>query len=241
MMRPMQVGHVQKAWTAELEAAGIAIDAAVAEHWLRLLAGAEPGREELAGLVALYARSLGEEGRPASLSVRQLTELIRVLSMHGEPTEAVEALLVVAADAHSLGSVSRLEHRRVEFLRTRLPVFELPGGRVLAFALDPLNGELLDVLVGRAFTLAAGSGCGEVIFELSAVEDLDERLLLDTFATFPRHELADEVRLVLSGVPEPEAWSRKLERRGVPGGLIRCLSSLVDAELLRPLTDLHKR
>jgi hypothetical protein len=180
---------------------------------------------ELAAVVALHARNLGEQGVPAHQPVLQASLLDASL-----PAPPEVRLAAVAADAHAVGLATRLDRHRRRSLRDRLPVLELPSGEVLACVVGPLDAELLDGLLGRAFSLAAGTGARVVALDLSGAEDVDAELVLDTAAGFPEHELAGRVRLVLTGVDDPDAWRARLSRRGTDPEDVAVRARVTDLE-----------
>lgn len=219
------------AWRAALDAAGVPLEAAVLDAWAELLEGSEADLEELEGLVALHARSLGESGRPASQAVLQVhvvSTLPGLTSKRQTLGPWIERLVRVAADAHAIGAATRLERRGSRRLRERLPVLEIPGGTVLACAVGRLDGDMLDVLLGRAFVVAMGAGAREVALDLGGADEIDERALLDTLVGFKRHELAGKLRLVVIGAPDPDGLTARLRTRGVGSEQVLSRALLVD-------------
>lgn len=207
----MDYAVVLERWIA---ASPTPLDPNMAEGWVRLLAGAKSDRMELAGLVALNARSAGEDGQPPSRLLGQLLALAE-LARGTELESAASALPGLAVDAHAIGVATRAERRRARRLLTGRPVLPLPGGRILACAVGPLDGEGLDALLGRAFTLAVGRGAEVVWLELGGAEDLDSEWLLDALRGFAQHELAGKLRIELCGVSPIERWVEAVRARGL--------------------------
>lgn len=215
--------ELARAWAAARSAAGIDLDPHVAATWVELLLEGPERRSELEALIALHARGLGESGRRASLAVLQVSLLDRL-----RPDLDTVPLVAVAADAHAIGAATRLERRARSRLRSALPVLPLPSGDVVAALVGPIDGDLLDALLGRAFVAAVQSQARRVILDLAGVEDLDLDLVLATAAAFPRHELADRLSLVLSGLDDPASAEARLQVAGAP--TVRCV---------RRTSDLH--
>lgn len=197
-------------WVAAAEAAETPIDPAQAAGWLELL---EAAPDELEGLVALHARSEAEAGRPASRVVGPLLALAPLV----EARAPVERLIRLSADAAAVGAATRVDRQHRRRARTHNPVLPVSADRILACAVGPLDGEVLDALLGRALGLAAARGASELWLDLSGVDDhdLDLDLLSATAGAYPEHELASEVRLVVSGLETPERLRATLTARGV--------------------------
>lgn len=162
--------------------------------------------DEMVSQVSLYARKIAEEGAPLSGLLTQL----RCLSGSVD----VGLLMTVAADAHTVGTATRVERHLKLRLRSRLPVFPLDERRILVCAAGPVDGELLDTLLGRGFALAAGRGSKELWLDVSGSYDLSARVLEDTLRGFPRHDLAGQLQVVLCGVDE-DWWQARLQDLGL--------------------------
>lgn len=157
---------------------------------------------ELVANVSLHTRHGAEDGHPLSQLLPAIQSLADVIEM--------PSLVAAAVDAHTIGTATRIEEHVKRKLRTRQPVHPLDENRIVACAVGPMDAELLDVLLGRAFTLAAGRGARELWLDLSGSFEVDGGLIEATLQNYPRHELAHRLQLVVCGVDEGR-WSRRLQ------------------------------
>lgn len=185
--------------------------------------------KELTGVSSVYARNQGQCGLPSSTLISNLAKL-GMLYEQCEPTSDNPFLhiLSVVADAYTLGSIDRFEARRRRHLENHVPLLVLPNKKVLLCPVGPLTADTLDALVHRAFVLVLQAEATELVIELAFVEDLNEQLIIDTLVGFPGHTMADQVSIIVSGVPAPADWTAQLSAAGVAPTQVQCISKLAN-------------
>ena len=202
----------------------------VTQASLSWLASPDEDTEEHAARVALHARGEAEAGRPAGTVLAPFWMLFELVPSEKRPP--LRRLLALVADAHTLGVSSRSEQLRRQRLRETTPVLELPDGRVLAALVGPIDGEILDAVLGRAFALAMGIGAEELVIEVGTLDDRDAETVLDALGFYPRHELAARLKLSVTGLDAPSRWEAALRERGVPSELVRFRARIADPKPL---------
>ena len=212
-------------WLDELSTAEALIGdrnatAARLEGWIPLLEAAVAGDEaalaELLRIVALDARNLAQEGRPAS------TVIAQPLLLSGawpEPAALTlsQLLVRVTADAHALGCAEAKESRQRALLARHLPV--LPVGRGwLGFLVGPLGSDVIDGVFGRLLTAAAGTASSEIAVDIAGAEAPGGlgALFLRTLEGFATADTGPVERLVVTGAPAGAMTEALADRRVSP-------------------------
>jgi hypothetical protein len=200
--------------------------------WLQLIATLDQtDKDDLLRQVALHARNLGTEGRPASAAIMQvhlLEEALRHAECELSPLRPyLTEMLRVVADAHALGASSR-QARNFRDRLGQAPIVTLPGQAVLGFLVGGMQAELIDTVLGRL--LRAGAGCDEAktILDVSAAPRDDETFhrSLFGFASAPEFE---GMTLVVCGLEDPEVTKIALQRLKTPEGRLFVVNGLDEA------------
>lgn len=189
--------------------------------WLELLdravAGEAWAETELSRLVALHARNLGAEGRPASAVLMQiilLDETLQEVGRADQTRELIQHLLRLVADAHEAGVTQRLTAKHRKRLSAMAPVIRLGDRAVVGFLLGPMQPELLDALVGRVLREAVRSGAKVAVIDCLGA-DRDDEIFHRTIAAMQKQPPGDRLRLILTGLRDPDRSRQELERFGV--------------------------
>ena len=204
------------------------------ENWAPALEGAVLGDRaaegELLRLVALDARNLAQEGRPASLVVAQPLLLEAVWP---EARRLSHLLVRVAADAHALGTTGVHEDRTRRLLARRAPVVAAGPGW-LAFLMGPMDAEVLDAIFGRLLQAAAGAGAPEVAIDLSGAEAPDA-MFLRTLVGFSTADTGPVKRLTVTSAADPGGLAAALGTQNV--SMDRVTVSTLGQWLDRPMSS----
>jgi hypothetical protein len=196
--------------------------------WLAHLREATPeARSELNRQVALHARALGAEGRPASAALAQLQLLRDALGDAGD-AELLRALERITVDAHAAGAAARQQRHHARVLQRSAPILHLPGVAVAGFLVGSMEAEVVDALFGRLLRAMVGTPEPRLILDVGCAppdDDTFHRTLLG-FTQAP--EFAGRV-LRVSGLPDPDATAAALARLQVPAGRIRLFARFEEA------------
>lgn len=189
--------------------------------WLELIdrtvAGEAWAETELLRLVAVHARNLGAEGRPASAVLTQIILLDETLAEAGRAEETrtlIQQLLRLVADAHEAGVTQRLTAKHRKRLSAMAPVIRLGERAVVGFLLGPMQSELLDALVGRVLRETVRCGAEVAVIDCLAA-DRDDELFHRTIAAMQKQPPGDRLRVILTGLRDPERSRQDLARFGV--------------------------
>ncbi len=200
--------------------------------WLQLIATLDNAdRDELLRQVALHARNLGTEGRPASAAIMQvylLEEALRHAECEMQPLRpCLVELLRVVADAHALGASCRQDRRFKDRLGAS-PIITLPNQAVLGFLVGSMQAELIDTVLGRLLRAAAGCDEAKTILDVSGAPKDDETFhrSLHGFATAP--DFAG-MTLIVCGLEDPETTRAALTKLKTPSGRLFVVNCLEDA------------
>lgn len=208
--------------------------AAELETWLGLLAAALSGdaasEHELYRLVALHAKALGAESRPASATIMQILVLgdsVEESEISDKPKalKMIREMTRVSADAHALGQSERLRDKHEDELCSKTPMVRLGPDRVLAFMIGPMTSRIIDSLFGRVLRECARVETHEVWVDLLGADPDDDRFHR-TVAAFLESEPARATRLVLTGARDPEQTVRAIAALGTDLSRLRVLPKL---------------
>lgn len=213
-------------WISKLEAAHVLMGSREAiahelERWLEYLGpaaeGEQSGAHELYKLVAFHARNLGAEARPASAALMQGILLQDALASTVERAprllEILREVLRVIADAHALGHGERTRNRHSLEIRDFSPVIHLGARTVMGFLLGPMDGDLIDAMIGRLLRETARTGAEVVVLDtFGAARDNDT--FHRTVQAFLRSEVGGRVNLVITGLRDIEATRSALKAIG---------------------------
>lgn len=227
------VDAIVAAWLRHLEAHRLLMAPAPAlaaqlSGWVEQLDPGADDHQELLEQVALHARDLGADGKPASAALTQIALLEDALidaRIDIEPLrDRLRELARVVADAHALGAASRLERR---FRRTLsgAPVVQLPGQAVVAFMVGPMDADVIDALVGRLLRAAAGLGAPRIVLDVSSAEP-DDEVFHRSLEGFAKGRDFQSFSLAVTGLRDAAATRRRLDARGVPAGRIALFDRL---------------
>lgn len=214
-------------WLDQLEEAKALIDgrestAARLEGWLPWLEPAadddEAAQSELMRIVALDARNLAQEGRAASVVVAQPLLLASAWPDH-RGAKLSQLLVRVAADAHTLGTVAAKEAKFRALVGRAAPVVPL-GDRWLGYLIGPMAAEVIDGVLGRLLSAAAGAGRTQVALDIAGAEPPND-VFVRTLSGFTATNTGSVERLTITGVTDPDALAAQLKTEGVPSAQIR--------------------
>lgn len=195
--------------------------------WLEQLADPSPeARDELLRQVALHARGLGAEGRPASAALGQLHLLRDAL---GDDEDAgLRELERVTVDAHASGAAARGQRMQARLLERSAPLIHIPGVAVAGFLVGSMAPEVLDALFARLLQAVVGTPEPRLILDISGAPRDDETFhhTLLGFTRLP--DFAGRV-LRVSGVEDPDRTAEALAKLQVPPGRIRLFARFEDA------------
>ena len=216
------VSELLERWLDRLETSGALIDGRPATRarleawfpWLQAAAtGDESARAELMRLVALDARNLAQEGRPASTVVAQPLLLAGAWSAPAAD-ELCQLLVRVAADAHALGIAGVHEAAQQRLLAKHAPVVAL-GDRWLGYLIGPMAADVIDGLFGRLMTGAAGMGATDIAVDVSGAQG-PTPLFYRTLKGFSDTDTGSVRRLTVTGLAHTAIFERELEAMSIP-------------------------
>lgn len=229
---PVDLAPVLSSWLTRLGRAHVRGEdpgaaSAQLSGWLALLHAGSEGdagaHAELLRLVAFDARNHGAEGRPASVPLTRLLlledALLDVLGPHHGFAHLTRALLQAAVDAHGVGLADRLRQRHERELIQSTPLVRLGDRAVLGFLLGPMVADNLDALFGRLLRVCVGAGAPLAIIDLAHAAP-DDDLFHRTIKGFAESPDAPSVRLILTGLRDPETTRAALSALGCPLGRI---------------------
>ncbi len=210
-------------WLDQLESASALIESRTAtaqrlEGWIPWLEAAmgndESARAELMRIVALDARNLAQEGRPASTVITQPLLLSTAWPEFSESALELSHLLVrVAADAHALGNAEVKDARQRILLARHSPIVPTPVGW-LGYLIGPMVPDVIDGVFGRLLQAAATTAAAEVAVDVSGAEGPNP-LFVRTLEGFAEADTGSVLRLTVTGVDGTEL-TQELARRSVP-------------------------
>lgn len=202
------------AWTRRAErdrVLGKAAEPAIAEvaGWVTvILESGEAASGELGKLMALYGRTAGFEGTPASVVALRIGALEDAWR-EAMPSSAeriaplLRTLLRVALDAHGLGAAEARDARHHRAIRDMTPIFRAGGDKLVAILLGPMIPELIDAAMARILHEVAAAEPQTVVLDLLGAEPDDARF---------HHTVAALLR-------EPALYKRTLTLTGLADGV----------------------
>jgi hypothetical protein len=220
--------RILEAWLDQIAAEQLAVSsqealAAELSGWLALLGpaseGDAPAKHELLKLIALHARSLGYEEKPASATVLRIALLQDAhLEAHGQippkTREIIRWMIRVAADAHALGQAERLSAKHQREIRDFSPIVRLDDQTVLAFMLGPMSPELIDAILGRLLRECASCSAKVAVLDVFGAAAADDRFHR-TIAELLESEPGKKLTLVLAGLRDADPTKAALQKLGV--------------------------
>jgi hypothetical protein len=179
--------------------------------------GDAEARQELLALVALAARRLASEGRPASAAVLRCLALEDALFAVLGPDHGLDRLarelVRVAADAHQVGHAERERERMKRRLIDATPVVRLGERAVLGFLLGAMDADTVDALMGRVMRVAVGTGAPRIVVDVAGAPP-DDDLFHRTVLGFLASEVGHRRHLVITGLRDPERTRAALAALG---------------------------
>jgi hypothetical protein len=187
--------------------------------WKLTIEDDEASTHELHKLVAFHARSLGAEGRPASLAMMQIELLGDAL--HGpeaapldvRTSKVLREIARIVADSHALGAMERAKFRHQLEIRDFSPVIRLGETTVVGFLLGAMERELIDAMIGRLLREAARTNADQVILDCFGAAR-DNETFHRTIQSFMKHEVGCRIHLTLSGLRDTDATRTALTSLG---------------------------
>jgi hypothetical protein len=184
--------------------------------WLALFSQTNnaQAQSDLQRLAAIHFRNLGLQNHPASAGLRQilcLDEALHTLLDAIEPQSQAQLhdLLLIAGDAHFLGSTEKLEQTWCLKTRDFTPIVQINADTVLAFLLLPLATPVLDACLGRMMKLLGMKSAKRAILDISNAHQLNPRFFDTIKALLETEEMAG-IELTLTGIEDPNNFLRQL-------------------------------
>ena len=213
------------AWIRRMSAAKVLMsdsDALRSElsAWLELIEQARLGEpwaaDELLRLVSFHARNLGADGHAASAALMQIILLEETLEEAGQRDQSrklLHDLLRLVADAHEAGVAQRLAAKHRGELARAAPVIRIGERAVVGFLGGPMHPDLIDALFGRVLRECARTGAEVAVIDTLGTNP-DDDLFHRTVEGMQRIPPGDRLRIILTGLPDPELTERALVRAG---------------------------
>ncbi len=173
----------------------------VVRGWLEALQKPDDATD-LSERVALYGRSLGTDGQPASAAVLQgvlLRDILAAADAGEDIVTRTTGLIRILADAHALGSLEREKLRARRARQSAAPVLCIAGVGVIGFVADTADADLVDGVVARVLRECAGRGERQAIIDIGGARREDQ-LIHRTIAGFTTSGDADRYHLVVTGL-----------------------------------------
>lgn len=207
MFAVVDVDRLTEQWLTRVQALKVlteerALLGSVVRGWLEALEKPDDATD-VAERVALYGRSLGTDGQPASAAVLQGVLLRDILAASPDidpeiVTRSTE-LIRILADAHALGSLEREKLRARRARQSAAPVLCIAGVGVIGFIADTADADLVDGVVARVLRECAGRGERQAIIDIGGARREDQ-LIHRTIAGFTTSSDAERYHLVVTGL-----------------------------------------
>lgn len=171
---------------------------------------------ELMRLVSFHARNLGAEGHAASAALMQVMSLEEVFEEHGlrdQTSRLTREMLRLVADAHEAGVAQRLTAKHRSEIARSSPVIRIGERAVVGFLSGPMHADILDALFGRVLRECARTGAHVAVIDTLGIAT-DDELFYRTLEGMQRMPPGNGLRIILTGLPDPEATREKLRRCG---------------------------
>ena len=188
--------------------------------WLEAAVTDDAARAELLRLVALDARNLAGEGRPASVAITQVLLLEDAWASPSTETRSLVRLLIrVAADAFALGLRTAQEAEHAALLGRRLPVVPI-ADRWLGYLLGPMVPEVIDGVMARLLHAAAASGARQVALDIAGATAPNE-VFFRTLEGFSVTNTGSIEVLTLTNAPDLQPLREALSRHRIPSNRVQ--------------------
>jgi hypothetical protein len=178
----------------------------------RMRGGESWAEAELMRLVSFHARNLGAEGHAASAALMQIVLLEESLEEAGQSIRPLAiALMRLVVDAHGAGAAQRLAAKhRTELVRAA-PVIRIGERAVIGFLGGPLHPEILDALFGRVLRECTRMGAHVAVIDTLGTNP-EAELFYRTIEGLQRMPPGDRLRLIITGLADPDAIQKQLSR-----------------------------
>jgi hypothetical protein len=145
------------------------------------------------------------------MQVILLDETLDEAGLRAETRSIISQLLRLVADAHEAGVAQRLAAKhRAEIARTS-PVIRIGERAVVGFLSGPMHAEILDALFGRVMRECSRTGASIAVIDTLGTNPAEDRFYR-TVEGMQRVPPGDRLRLILTGLAEPETMKQHLAR-----------------------------